>query len=140
MKYAGASLLQLQAVTKVFKTTAGDVTVLKQVSTQIEEGEFVSIVGRSGSGKSTLVNMVTGIDHPTSGTVQIGGVVLHRMREGQLSIWRGKNLGIVFQFFQLLPTLTLLENVLLPMDLANYLQPAERVKRAMDLLKRANFT
>lgn len=135
MKTTAVPLIQMQAITKVFKTAAGHVTVLNQVSAQIREGEFVSIIGRSGSGKSTLVNMVTGIDHPTSGSVVIAGTVLHGLREGQLSVWRGKNLGIVFQFFQLLPTLTLLENVLLPMDLANYLSPGQRLARARELIE-----
>lgn len=134
MKPGGAAYIQMREVTKVFKTASGSIPVLKNVSTAVHEGEFVSIIGRSGSGKSTLVNMVTGIDHPTSGTVTIGDLALHRLREGQISVWRGRNLGIVFQFFQLLPTLTLLENVLLPMDLAGYLSPARRLARAQELL------
>lgn len=134
MRMNAAPLIEMRDITKVFKTAAGHVTVLNRVSAQIREGEFVSIIGRSGSGKSTLVNMATGIDHPTSGSVVIAGTVLHRMREGQLSVWRGKNLGIVFQFFQLLPTLTLLENVLLPMDLVNYLSPGQRLARAKELI------
>ena len=97
-------------------------------------GEFVSVVGQSGSGKSTLVNMITGIDHPTTGTVCVGGTYVHKLREGKMAVWRGQNLGIVFQFFQLLPMLTLLENTMLPMDFCNKYAPGEREGRAMDLL------
>jgi putative ABC transport system ATP-binding protein len=98
-------------------------------------GEFVSVVGKSGSGKSTLVNMITGIDHPTSGRVRVGDTYVHALSESDMSLWRGKNLGIVFQFFQLLPTLTLLENVMLPMYLGGGSTPGQREGRAMSLLK-----
>ena len=109
--------------------------MLKGIDAAFYERQFVSIVGRSGSGKSTLLNMMTGIDHPTSGTVRIGGTFLHTMDEGQMSVWRGKQMGIVFQFFQLLPMLTLLENVMLPMDFCDMYDPAEREPRALDLLQ-----
>jgi putative ABC transport system ATP-binding protein len=132
---AEGTLIELRQVVKIFKNAAGSFTVLKGVDASFEAGEFASIVGRSGSGKSTLLNMVTGIDHPTSGVVRIGAAELHTMSEGRMSVWRGKNLGIVFQFFQLLPMLTLLENVMLPMDFCDMYAPQEREGRALRLLE-----
>ena len=120
------ALIELRKVVKKFKNAAGELTVLKGIDAAFYERQFVSIVGRSGSGKSTLLNMMTGIDHPTSGMVRIGGTLLHTMDEGQMSVWRGKQMGIVFQFFQLLPMLTLLENVMLPMDFCDMYAPPER--------------
>jgi len=128
------SLIRLENVSKVFKTQAGDFSALKDINLSFEAGEFVSIMGKSGSGKSTLINMITGIDHPTSGTVYIGDARITGMKEGQLAVWRGRNLGVVFQFFQLLPTLSVLENTMLPMDLCHMYVPAERESRALDLL------
>ena len=128
-----------QDVKKIFKTPAGESLVLKGVSAQIMQGEFVSVVGRSGSGKSTLVNMITGIDHPSSGKIQVAGTELHRMSEGEVAVWRGRTMGIVFQFFQLLPMLTLVENLMLPMDFCNMYPPAEREERAMKLLQRVGL-
>jgi ABC-type lipoprotein export system ATPase subunit len=125
----------MRGVVKTFKNAAGAFTVLKGVDLDIRRGEFVAIVGKSGSGKSTLLNMITGIDHPTDGKVVIGGVDIYRMTESQRSLWRGRNLGIVFQFFQLLPMLTLLENVMLPMDYVGLYDFDERPKRAMQLLE-----
>jgi len=129
------ALIELRGLVKTFKTPAGGVTVLNKINLDFNAGEFVGIVGKSGSGKSTLVNMITGIDHPTEGSVQIGGLDLHTMREGQLAVWRGRSMGVVFQFFQLLPMLTVLENILLPMDLANFLPFEKREARAIDLLE-----
>jgi putative ABC transport system ATP-binding protein len=129
------ALIELRNIYKVFKTSAGDYLALKGIDLDFEAGEFTAIMGKSGSGKSTLINMITGIDHPTSGVVQVGDREIHHMKEGQLAEWRGRNLGIVFQFFQLLPTLTLLENTMLPMDYCNMYEPAEREGKAMDLLK-----
>lgn len=128
-------LIQMRGVVKTFKNAAGAFTVLKGIDLDIRRGEFVAIVGKSGSGKSTLLNMLTGIDHPTDGKVVIGGVDIYRMTESQRSLWRGRNLGIVFQFFQLLPMLTLLENVMLPMDYVGLYDFDERPKRAMQLLE-----
>jgi len=128
-------LIRLQNIVKVFKTPAGEVTGLKGITLDFMPGQFVGIVGKSGSGKSTLVNMITGIDHPTRGSVQINGISLHQLREGELAVWRGRNMGVVFQFFQLLPMLTVLENTLLPMDLANVFPPEERERRAYELLR-----
>jgi putative ABC transport system ATP-binding protein len=128
------AVIQLQKVVKTFKNAAGEFTVLKGVDLTLNKGEFVAIVGKSGSGKSTLLNMITGIDHPTSGKVVIGGTDIYQMTESERSLWRGKNLGVVFQFFQLLPMLTLLENVMLPRDYVNMYDFDERPRRAMDLL------
>lgn len=132
---AAEPLVEIDNVVKIFHTPAGEFPALRGVSAKFYPGEFVSIVGKSGSGKSTLANMITGIDHPTSGTVKVGGVELHKLSESDMSIWRGRNLGIVFQFFQLLPMLTLLENVLLPMDFAGMLPPGQREERGMELLR-----
>lgn len=132
----GKPIIQMRRVVKTFKNAAGEFTVLKGLDLEIYAGQFVSIVGKSGSGKSTLLNMITGIDHPTSGQVIVNGTDLYaKMSESQRSLWRGKNLGIVFQFFQLLPMLTLLENVMLPMDYVNMYDFDERPQRAMDLLR-----
>jgi putative ABC transport system ATP-binding protein len=130
-----APFIVMHEISKVFKTPAGDFTALKNVTAHFYRGEFVSVVGRSGSGKSTLVNMLTGIDRPTSGTVSVGGVCIQDLSESQMSDWRGRNLGIVFQFFQLLPMLSLLENVMLPMDFCNQYHFDERADRAYELLK-----
>jgi ABC-type lipoprotein export system ATPase subunit len=129
-------IIVLHDVKKTFSNAAGDFDVLKGVDLVIRRGEFVSIVGKSGSGKSTLLNMVTGIDHPTAGQVIVNGTDIYtNFSESQRSRWRGKNLGIVFQFFQLLPMLTLLENVMLPMDYVDMYDFDERPARALELLK-----
>jgi ABC-type lipoprotein export system ATPase subunit len=125
----------LQEVVKTYVNAAGSFTALKGVDLEIEYGQFVAIVGKSGSGKSTLLNMLTGIDHPTSGQVTMGGDDIYSLSESQRALWRGRNVGIVFQFFQLLPTLTLLENTILPMDYCNIYDYQERPKRALELLK-----
>jgi len=132
---AQEAFIQLTNVVKTFKTSAGDFHALKRVTLGFEQGEFTSIMGKSGSGKSTLINMITGIDHPTSGAVRIGDTQLFQLKEGQMAEWRGRNLGVVFQFFQLLPTLTVLENTLLPMDYCSVYAPAERESRAIAVLK-----
>lgn len=128
------SLIELTGIRKVYETEAGPFLALEGIDLEIGEGEFVSVVGKSGSGKSTLINMLTGIDHPTAGLVRVGETMLHKLDEGQMAVWRGRNLGIVFQFFQLLPTLTVIENVMIPMDLAGQYEPSERYQRAMHLL------
>ncbi len=128
-------MIELRGVVKRFSNAAGVFTVLKGIDLTIKRGEFVSIVGKSGSGKSTLLNMVTGIDHPTEGQVVVNAADIYTgVTESQRSNWRGKNLGIVFQFFQLLPMLTLLENVMLPMDYVDMYDFDDRPKRAMELL------
>ncbi len=130
------SMIDMHGIVKTFKNAAGEFTALRGVDLTIYRGEFVSIVGKSGSGKSTLLNMITGIDHPTQGRVVIGGTDIYTgVTESQRSRWRGRNLGIVFQFFQLLPMLTLLENVMLSMDFAEMYDFEERPERALELLK-----
>ena len=128
-------LIELSRVVKAYKTPAGDFIALKGIDAHFLRGEFASIIGKSGSGKSTMLNMITGIDHPSAGQVRIGDTYMKGMSEGSLSVWRGRNLGIVFQFFQLLPMLSLLENTMLPMDFCNMYPPADRESRAIDLLK-----
>ncbi len=129
----------LQHVQKVYENAAGKFTALKSINLQLCYGQFISIVGKSGCGKSTLLNMITGIDHPTAGDVIIGNEHIYKMSESERALWRGKNLGVVFQFFQLLPTLTLLENIMLPMDYCNYLPYADRPDRAMELLRKVGL-
>ncbi|MFN2110285.1 MAG: ATP-binding cassette domain-containing protein, partial [Anaerolineae bacterium] len=131
---SGDALIQMRRIVKTFKTPAGDFTALKGVDADFHQGEFVSVVGKSGSGKSTLVNMITGIDRPTSGEVKIGDTYVHHLSESDMAKWRGRNLGIVFQFYQLLPMLSLLENVMLPMDFCNMYAPDTRERRALELL------
>jgi putative ABC transport system ATP-binding protein len=130
----GHALIRLRDVVKTYETGAGDVSVLKRISLQVRPGEFVSVVGPSGSGKSTMLNMITGIDRPTSGEVLVGGEAVHELSENELARWRGRNIGVIFQFFQLLPTLSIVENVMLPMDFCNAYKRRERKQRAMALL------
>lgn len=127
-------LIDLRGVVKSYQTPAGEFHALRGVNLQVDPGEFVAVVGKSGSGKSTLSNMITGIDRPSSGEVIIAGTPVHRLSEGQTASWRGRTIGVVFQFFQLLPTLTVFENVLLPMDFCNMFTERERRERAMYLL------
>ena len=127
--------ISLENVVKTYVNAAGSFEALKGVDMTIEFGQFVSLVGKSGSGKSTLLNMLTGIDHPTSGCVRMGGEDIYSMSESKRALWRGRNVGIVFQFFQLLPTLSLLENTMLPMDYCDVYEYAERPQRAMELLR-----
>ncbi|MFW6070155.1 MAG: ABC transporter ATP-binding protein [bacterium] len=128
-------MIDLRGVTKAYETAAGPFWALNGIDLQVGAGEFVSVVGKSGSGKSTLINMFTGIDHPTAGEVVVAQTEIGRLNEGQMAEWRGRTMGIVFQFFQLLPTLTIMENVMLPMDLSEVYDPAERPQRALALLE-----
>ncbi len=128
--------IQVSDVVKAYPLSAGEVVAIDHVSLDIAAGEFVAVVGRSGSGKTTLLNLLAGIDRPTSGTVRVAGVDLGRLSESGLAAWRGDNVGLVFQFFQLLPTLTVAENVMLPMDFARKIPPGGRRRRALDLLAR----
>ncbi len=132
-------LIELRSVTKAYLTPAGKYLALRGIDLRIAPGEFVAIVGKSGSGKSTLLNVITGIDRASSGDVLVAGADLMRMPEARLAAWRGRTVGIVFQFFQLLPTLTALENVILPMDFAGLGTPRERNERAMALLERVGL-
>src|SRR5512141_1197304 len=130
-----APIIELHDVNKFYKTAAGDFHALKSIDLQINAGEFVSVIGKSGSGKSTLLNMITGIDRPTSGEVYVNDTAVHELNENQMARWRGKNLGIVFQFFQLLPTISVIENIMLPMDFCRTYPMREREKRALQLLE-----
>lgn len=129
------SIIELRNVVKNYKTAVGDFPALKEVDLHIESGEFVSVIGKSGSGKSTLLNMITGIDRPTTGEVFVNGTAVHEMNENRMARWRGKNLGIVFQFFQLLPTISIIENIMLPMDFCRTYPMRERETRALQLLE-----
>jgi putative ABC transport system ATP-binding protein len=128
-------IVQIRDVVKSFKVGDGEITILKGISFDVKDGEFVSIVGPSGNGKSTLLNMITGIDRPSAGDVIVTGRPVHQMSENQLAAWRGGHVGIIFQFFQMLPALSLLQNVILPMDFAGKYSPKERRDRAMHLLE-----
>jgi ABC-type lipoprotein export system ATPase subunit len=127
-------LIDLRGVEKIYQTDAGEFPALKGIDLQIGKGEFVSVIGKSGSGKTTLINMLTGIDRPTGGEVYMGGIPIHELNEGEMANWRGRNMGVVFQFFQLLPTLSVFQNIMLPMDFCNLYTPVERKDRAMELL------
>ena len=130
-----APIVEIKEVVKRFPVGDSEITILKGVSFQVQTGEFVSIVGPSGNGKSTLLNMITGIDRPSSGEIIVTGQPVHKMSEDRLAAWRGENVGIIFQFFQMLPALSLLQNVILPMDLSNKYKPKERRERAEHLLE-----
>jgi ABC-type lipoprotein export system ATPase subunit len=129
------AIIELHDVHKYYKTAIGDFHALNSIDLQIDAGEFVSIIGKSGSGKSTLLNMITGIDRPTTGEVYVNGTAVHQLNENRMARWRGKNLGIVFQFFQLLPTISVIENIMLPMDFCRTFPMREREKRALALLE-----
>jgi putative ABC transport system ATP-binding protein len=131
-----APLIELRQVTKVYAAAAGPFTALDDVSLTIDRGEFVAVAGQSGSGKSTLLGLLAGIDRPTRGEVFVGGTAVHALSEREMSPWRGRAVGIVFQFFQLLPTLTAAENVMLPMDFCATWPARERRGRALALLER----
>jgi putative ABC transport system ATP-binding protein len=139
METTSEKIIDLRQVFKAYDTEAGSVMVLKDINLEVEPGEFVSIVGPSGSGKSTLLNMITGIDAPTDGEVHVAGHPIHGLNENELARWRGRQVGVVFQFFQLLPTLTVLENVILPMDFCSVYARSEREQRAMHWLERVGI-
>jgi putative ABC transport system ATP-binding protein len=133
-------LISLSSLVKVYDTGEVPFTALKGIDLTVDSGEFVGLIGKSGSGKTTLINMITGIDRPTSGEVVVDGAPLHEMNENRLAVWRGKTIGVVFQFFQLLPTLTVVENVMLPMDFCGVHAPRERESYAMNLLEQVEMT
>ncbi len=132
-------LVDLREVVKSFESAAGVFTALKGIDMKVKAGQFLSIVGKSGSGKSTLINMITGIDRPTSGEVLVGNTAVHALKEGQIAVWRGRAIGLIFQFFQLLPTLTAIENIMLPMDYCQLYPRRERPERAMYLLEQVDM-
>jgi putative ABC transport system ATP-binding protein len=129
-------VIHVSDVVKAYPLGAGEFVAINHLSLDITQGEFVAVVGRSGSGKTTLLNLLAGIDRPTAGTVRVAGADLGALSESGLAAWRGRNVGLVFQFFQLLPTLTVMENVLLPMDFARTIPVGERRDRAQHLLQR----
>jgi putative ABC transport system ATP-binding protein len=133
------SLITLSNVSKAYPVGDGEFLALRNVSLQVKVGEFVAIVGRSGSGKSTLINLITGIDVPSTGEVMVASTPVHQLNQEQLAIWRGKTVGIVFQFFQLLPTLTVAENIILPMDFCNTYPARQRRERALHLLEKVGI-
>jgi putative ABC transport system ATP-binding protein len=129
-------VIQVSDVVKAYPLGAGEVVAINHLGLEVAQGELVAVVGRSGSGKTTLLNLLAGIDRPTSGTVRVDGAELGSLSESALAAWRGRKVGLVFQFFQLLPTLTVVENVMLPMDFARTIPPGERHDRAQRLLER----
>jgi putative ABC transport system ATP-binding protein len=131
--------IQLADVVKTYPLGTSEVVAVDHFDLEIEQGEFVAVVGRSGSGKTTLLNLLAGIDRPTSGAVHAAGADLGSLSESDLATWRGRNVGLVFQFFQLLPTLTVAENVMLAMDFAKKIPVAERRDRAQHLLERVGI-
>lgn len=135
----GPALIDLVDVVKIYSTAAGDFTALKGINMQVGRGEFVGIIGKSGSGKSTLLNMITGVDHLTRGEVVVRAngspISIHKMNEDAIAFWRGYNLGVVYQSFQLLPMLTLVENITLPMDLCGKFSAKQSRARALELLR-----
>jgi len=129
-------MISLKNISKTFQTPAGPFMALKDINLKIRDGEFVGLIGKSGSGKSTLLNMIGGIDRPSSGAVEVGNTSVQDLKENKLAHWRGRTVGFVFQFFQLLPTLTAAENVMLPMDFCKTFPVRERRQRAVSLLER----
>lgn len=133
-------LISLNRVSKRYDTPSGSFIALKEVCIEVRTGEFVAVVGKSGSGKSTLINLITGIDTPSSGEVHVASKAIHSLNQEQLAIWRGINVGVIFQFFQLLPTLTVVENVMLPMDFCKTFPARERRARAISLLSKVGIS
>jgi putative ABC transport system ATP-binding protein len=129
-----APLVRLDNVVKTYRTPAGDFGALRGITLSVARGQFVGIAGKSGAGKSTLVNMISGIDHLTSGQVWVESTPVHKLNERQIAPWRGRNVGIVYQSFELMPTLSLLDNVLLPMDFCGRFHRQQSRARALSLL------
>jgi putative ABC transport system ATP-binding protein len=134
----GEPLICLRAVCKTYPTPSVPYQALSDIDLELREGQFVAIVGKSGSGKSTLVNVITGIDRPSSGEVVVAGTPVHQLSQDRLARWRGRTVGVVFQFFQLLPSLTVAENVMLPMELCGTFG-GHRARRARELLERVDI-
>lgn len=138
-KQEGRVLISMKGVYKTYEMPAGDFHALRDVDFSAKSGEFIAIVGKSGSGKTTLINMITGIDKPSAGKIYCGTNAVHEMDQEQLSVWRGNNVGVIFQFFQLLPSLTVAENIMLPMDFCNRYPAFERRARALNLLEKVDI-
>jgi putative ABC transport system ATP-binding protein len=136
---SNTNLLQLQNVTKIYESASVRYPALVDVNFVVASGEFVAIVGKSGSGKSTLLNMIAGIDRPTYGRVIISNTQINKLSESKMAVWRGNHIGVVFQFFQLLPTLTVIENILLPMDFCHKFPLRQRRERAFHLLEQVDL-
>ena len=128
-------LVEIKDLFKVYSTAAGDFTALNEINMQVKRGEMVGIIGKSGAGKSTLVNMITGVDHLTSGEIWVEGVPVHALDEDEMALWRGKNVGVIYQSFELMPTLSIMDNVMLPMDFCGLYVNGESQERAMELLR-----
>jgi len=133
------TIVDLQQVVKTYETSSGPFTALQDINLHIQAGEFVAVVGKSGSGKTTLLNVLAGIDRPTSGAISVDGTQVDSLSESQLAEWRGRTIGLVFQFFQLLPTLTIAENVMLPMDFVKIIPATERRSKALKLLNQVDI-
>jgi putative ABC transport system ATP-binding protein len=129
-----APVIRLHKVVKVYHTVAGDLAALKDISAEFHRGEFVGVIGKSGAGKSTLVNVITGVDHVSSGEIKVNSVYIQDLNENQMAQWRGQNVGVIYQSFELLPQLSLLDNVMLPMDLCGLYEPRKSLARAKRLL------
>lgn len=128
-------LVEIKDLFKVYSTAAGNFTALNEINMQVKRGEMVGIIGKSGAGKSTLVNMITGVDHLTSGEIWVDGVPVHALDEDEMALWRGKNVGVIYQSFELMPTLSIMDNVMLPMDFCGLYVNGESQERAMELLR-----
>jgi len=132
-------LIRMHGVRKTYHSPAGDYPALRGIDLDVYPGEFVGILGKSGAGKTTLVNLLTGVDHLTSGEIWVGGEPIHQLDENHLALWRGRNVGVVYQSFQLLPSLTLLDNIMLPMDFCGYYKPLISPARARELLRQVEL-
>jgi len=133
-------LIRLRGVVKIYQSAAGDFQALKGIDLEVQRGEFVGIIGKSGAGKTTLVNMLTGVDRLSAGEVWVNGTAVHTLKEDQLALWRGRTLGIIYQSFYLMPTLSLLDNVMLPLDLCGLYQRFKSPPRALDLLAQVELS
>jgi putative ABC transport system ATP-binding protein len=133
-------LIKLHQVSKIFHVGSGDFVALDNVDFFVDKGEYVAVMGKSGSGKSTLVNMISGIDRPSSGEIIVAGTNLNQLKEGQMAVWRGKHVGLIFQFFQLLPMLSVVENLMVAMDFCHTYPKGQRDQKAMDLLEQVGLT
>lgn len=132
-------IIDLRQVVKTYETPSGPFTALHDINLPIKPGQFVAVVGKSGSGKTTLLNLLAGIDRPTNGTISVDGTRVDSLSESRLAEWRGRTIGLVFQFFQLLPTLTIAENVMLPMDFVEIIPAAKRRTKALEFLERVGI-